>query len=53
MIFDEKHMVLIGSLNKDEAKAFVKFLLSEKYRHMDDIKMLDERIALVKERFNI
>jgi len=53
MRFDERHMVIITSLNKDEAKAFIKFLLSEKYRHEDDIKMLEERIALVKERFNI
>jgi hypothetical protein len=48
MIFNENHKVIITSLNKDEAKAFIKFLKSEIIRHMDDIHQAEDLIALVK-----
>ena len=53
MDFDSTNRVIIDSMNKDEAKAFIKFLSSEIARHEDDI---DRAIALqleVEKRFKI
>jgi len=48
MQFNNEHKVIISTLNKDEAKAFVKFLESEIIRHNDDIKQARNLISLVK-----
>ena len=45
MIFNKDHKVIIETLNKDEAKAFIKFLESEIIRHSDDI---DQALNLIK-----
>lgn len=45
MEFNDKHKVIVGTLNRAEAKAFIKFLQSEIIRHKDDI---DQAKALIK-----
>ena len=49
----ETEKVLIDSMNKDEARAFVKFLRSEITRHLDDILDARELIEKVVERFKL
>ena len=34
MEFNDKHKVIVGTLNRAEAKAFIKFLQSEIIRHV-------------------
>ena len=51
MIFNEHHLVIIDSLNPDEARAFVKFLESEIIRHRDDIIHAQELINRVILKF--
>jgi len=46
--FNAEHKVIIGTLNKDEARAFVKFLESEIIRHQDDINQAESLIGYVK-----
>jgi len=48
MIFNEQHKVIVGSLNKAEANAFIKFLQSEIIRHEDDINQAKSLIGLVR-----
>lgn len=48
MEFNKEHKVIIGTLNKDEARAFVKFLLSEIVRHHDDINQAKSLIGYVR-----
>jgi len=48
MIFNEQHKVIVSSLTKDEARAFIKFLESEIIRHKDDINQAKSLIGLVK-----
>ena len=48
MEFNAEHKVIIGTLNKDEARAFVKFLESEIIRHQDDINQAKSLIGYVK-----
>ena len=48
MEFNAEHKVIIGTLNKDEARAFVKFLESEIIRHQDDINQAESLIGYVK-----
>ena len=50
MEFNEQHKVIIGTLNRDEAVAFIKFLKSEILRHGEDIRQAKELIKLVKEK---
>jgi hypothetical protein len=50
MKFDENDFTVIESLNKDEARAFIEFLLSERRRHLRDVKFIDERIKETKEK---
>jgi len=49
--FDKDDMTLIDSLNEEESRAFILFLLSERRRHLKDIEMLDDRIIKVCKRF--
>jgi hypothetical protein len=49
--FDSEDMTLIESLNGEESRAFILFLLSERRRHLKDIEMLDDRIIKVCKRF--
>jgi len=48
VIFNDEHKVIIGTMNKAEASAFVKFLKSEILRHHDDIKQARELIKLIE-----
>ncbi len=51
MIFNDEHKVIINSLKKEEAEAFILFLKSEVVRHEDDIRQAKELINLVREMF--
>jgi len=51
MVFDENSKVIIESLKPNEAKAFIKFLKTEIYRHTDDIQQAKELIKKVRELF--
>ena len=53
MIFNNEHKVIIDSLSRDEAVAFVKFLRSEIIRHEDDIQQARDLIYKVCYRFKI
>jgi hypothetical protein len=48
MKFNQESKVIISTLNKDEARAFCKFLESEIIRHEDDIEQARNLISLVK-----
>ena len=48
MEFNEKHLVIISSLAKEEASAWIKFLRTQIIRHQDDIKLAEELIERVK-----
>ena len=49
----ETHKVEIETMNRTEAKAFIRFLMSEKIRHADDIKDLEILIEEVKRRYEL
>jgi len=53
MIFDKEHKVIIGSMNKTEACAFVKFLQSEIERHKIDIQQAVSLISTVRSKFKL
>lgn len=54
MEFDEKtHKVKWEFLNKDEARAFLMFLESEKLRHQEDIDEITNLVQQVKSWYNI
>lgn len=54
MKFDETHMAIDGSLeNIDEAKAYIKFLESEKLRHLEGAGEIHERIIKIKADWGI
>ena len=48
MEFNSKHKVIINTLSRIEAKAFIKFLESEIIRHEDDILLAKELIRKVE-----
>ena len=48
MEFNPEHKVIIHTLSKEEAEAFIKFLQSEIIRHLDDIKQANSLIDYVK-----
>ena len=45
MKFNPEHKVIIETLSKDEARAFIKFLRSEIIRHQDDIMLARKLIV--------
>ncbi len=53
MRFTEECKVIIDSMNRDEAKAFVLFLKSEIARHEMDIDNAKDLIYTVSKRFHI
>ena len=53
MKFDETNKVILGTMTRIEAKAFVKFLRSEIARHRQDIQQAGDLIMVVKEKFNL
>ena len=53
MDFDRTNKVIIETMNKDEASAFVKFLESEIARHQMDINNAYDLRDSVKVRFNV
>ena len=48
MKFNEENKVIISTLSREEASAFVKFLESEILRHQDDINQAKALIGLVR-----
>jgi len=53
MKFDETNKVIIDSMNQSEARAFVKFLMSEIARHQMDIDNARDLIYDVCLKFKI
>ena len=52
MTFDEENKVIIETMDAPECKAFIKFLKSEIYRHIQDIEQAQELIGKVREKIN-
>ena len=50
MEFNDKHKVIVGTLNRAEAKAFIKFLESEIIRHEEDISRAKALITYVERK---
>lgn len=44
MKFDKNHKVIIDTLNKDEAKHYIDFLVREKHRHGDEVDTCTENV---------
>ena len=53
MKFDETNKVIIDTLDRNEARAFIKFLESEIARHENDIENAYDLIKEVAKRFDI
>lgn len=53
MIFDDEAKVIVDSMTKEEATAFIKFLDSECIRHQMDIDQARELIKTVVLKFDI
>ena len=53
MKFDNTNKVIIDTMNKMEASAFIKFLQSEIARHEEDIKDVYDLIGKVAKKFDI
>jgi len=51
--FDETNKVIIDTLDRNEARAFIKFLESEIARHENDIENAYDLIKEVAEKFDI
>ena len=51
MEFDNANLVIIDTMNRDEARAFVLFLASEILRHREDIIKAKALARLVADRF--
>jgi len=51
--FDKTNRVIIGTLDKVKAEAFIMFLQSEIARHEDDIKNAYDLIRKVARKFDI
>lgn len=49
--FDKNDMVDIASLNEEEARIFILFLLYERRRHRNDIEFIDGGIREACKRF--
>ena len=48
MKFNEQYLVIINTLTRDEASAFIKFLQSEILRHKEDIEKAENLIEVVR-----
>ena len=53
MKFDETNKVIIETMNREEARAFIKFLQSEIARHQMDIDNARDLIEEVCKRFGL
>ena len=53
MEFNEKHKVIIDTMNEDEARAFVKFLDSEIIRHYGDIEQAKKLRFIVDSKLSM
>lgn len=53
MKFDKEDITIVDTLNKIEAKAYIKFLLSEKRRHLRDVEFIDKRVKEVRGKFTL
>ena len=53
MKFDEENLVIISTLSRMEARAFILFLKSEISRHKMDIDNAIKLINVVAEKFNL
>jgi hypothetical protein len=50
MEFDDRGFVVVETMNKEQAVAFIIFLETERLRHLKDITLIDERIKETKEK---
>lgn len=50
--FDSNYLVIHSKLDRNEAITFCKFLIAEKKRHIDDIKMIESSINYLEDKFN-
>lgn len=50
MEFNDKHKVIISTLDRAEARAFIKFLQSEIIRHEEDISKAKALIKYVERK---
>ena len=53
MKFDDQCKVIIDTMDESEAKAFIKFLASEIFRHMRDIDDARKLVKTVEEKFRL
>ena len=53
MKLDKTNKVIIDTLDRNEAKAFIKFLQSEIARHEDDIENVYDLIRKVAKKFDL
>ena len=53
MDFDAANLVIIDTLNKEEASAFVLFLASEILRHQEDILKAKSLAREIAKKFNL
>lgn len=53
MLFNKDKFVKIATMNKDQAIAFIVFLITERERHLKDVELIDKRIAETRKRFGI
>ncbi len=53
MEFNKQCLVIIDTLNREQAVAFIRFLQSEILRHRMDIDEADKLIGKVMEKFEI
>lgn len=53
MRFRKDNITILDSLNREEAKVYILFLISEKRRHLADITEIDERIIEVCRKFGL
>lgn len=49
--FDTHGLTIHNKLDKYEAKVFCKFLIAEKKRHVEDIKMIENSIDYLENKY--
>lgn len=50
--FDNQGLTIHDKLDKTEATIFCKFLIAEKRRHTEDIRMIESSINYLENKFN-
>lgn len=49
---DSDYTVIHNKLDRNEAITFCKFLIAEKKRHINDIKMIEQTIDYLEDKFS-